>query len=121
MLSRQFLVKLSKIIATVLCLNEKGDENLPFVGLNIFLVGDFHQFPPVVCGHAAPLYYPNNLRHDNTDAAIGREICEQFLTVVQLRKKVRVDDMPVGRSASACSVWKLQGSTYQSSSIPYYN
>lgn len=84
MISCHFLAKLSKIITTVLCSSENGDEELPFGGLNVILVGDFHQFPPVVSGHAAPLYYPNNPHLDNTDAMIGREIYEQFSTVVQL-------------------------------------
>jgi hypothetical protein len=92
MLSRQFLAKLSKIISTVLCAGERGDENLPFGGLNMILVGDFHQFPPVVSGHAAPLYYPSNAHLDNTDAIVGREIYEQFLTVVRLRRQIRVED-----------------------------
>jgi hypothetical protein len=67
MLSRQFLAKLSKIITTVLCCDDIGDDSLPFGGLNVVLVGDFHQFPPVVAGRAAPLYYPNNQHFDNTD------------------------------------------------------
>jgi hypothetical protein len=92
MLSRPFLAKLSSIITTALQAADRGDQNLPFGGLNMILVGDFHQFPPVVCGHAAPLYYPNNGRLDNSDALIGREIYLQFLTVVRLRKQVRVED-----------------------------
>ena len=92
MLSRQFLAKLSKIITTVFCGNEKGDGNLPFGGLNVVLVGDFHQFPPVATGRAAPLYYPNNAHFDSTDARIGRELYEQFDTVVRLRQQIRVVD-----------------------------
>ena len=65
MLSRQFLAKLSKIITTVFSCNDTGDSNLPFGGLNVVLVGDFHQFPPVVSGRSAPLYYPNNPHFDN--------------------------------------------------------
>ena len=92
MLSRQFLAKLSKIIMTVFCGNEKGDGNLPFGGLNVVLVGDFHQFPPVATGRAAPLYYPNNAHFDSTDAMISRELYEQFHTVVRLRQQIRVVD-----------------------------
>jgi hypothetical protein len=92
MLSRQFLAKLSKILTTILCSNEEGDDELPFGGLNVILVGDFHQFPPVVSGRAAPLYYPNDPRLDHMDALIGREIYEQFSIVVQLRRQIRVDD-----------------------------
>jgi ATP-dependent exoDNAse (exonuclease V) alpha subunit len=70
MLSRQFLAKLSKIITTVFSCNENGDSNLPFGGINVVLVGDFHQFPPVISGRAAPLYYPNNPLFDNAEALI---------------------------------------------------
>lgn len=92
MLSRQFLAKLSKIITTVFSCNEIGDSNLPFGGLNVVLVGDFHQFPPVVSGRSAPLYYPNDAHFDNTEAMIGRELYEQFQTVVRLQKQIRVED-----------------------------
>jgi hypothetical protein len=47
---------------------------------------------PALPQRAALLYYPNDPRLDHTDAVIGREIYEQFLTVVQLRKQVRVED-----------------------------
>lgn len=77
---------------TVLCFCEIGDEDLPFRGLNVILVGNFHQFPPAVCGCAAPLYYPNDVQQDKTDAIIGREIYEQFSTVVWLQKQVQVED-----------------------------
>lgn len=50
MLSRQFLAKISQIVSIVLRSNDKGDNNLPFGGLNVILVGDFHQFPPVISG-----------------------------------------------------------------------
>jgi hypothetical protein len=52
--------------------------------------GDFHQFPPVVAGKTAALYYP--IRNDDADInKIGRLIYEQF-TVVILREQVRVTD-----------------------------
>ena len=80
MLSQLFLVKLSNIISTVLHAIDSGEKNLPFGGLNMILVGNFHQFPPVICGHAAPLYYPNNGQLNNTEAMISREIYLQFST-----------------------------------------
>ena len=92
MLSRQFLAKISKIITMVLCSCDTGVDDLPFGGLNVILVGDFHQFPPVVSGRAAPLYYPNDIHLDKTDDIIGREIYQQFSTVVRLQRQVRVDD-----------------------------
>lgn len=85
-------MKLSKIITTVLCAAERGDADLPFGGLNVILVGDFHQFPPIVCARSAPLYYPNNPRFNDEDAIIGREVYKQFSTVIRLRKQMRVHD-----------------------------
>lgn len=82
MLSCEFLVKVSKIISTVLRCNERGNDDLSFGGLNVVLVGDFHQFPPVVCRQAAPLYYPNNPQLDSIEAIIWQEIYEQFSIVV---------------------------------------
>ena len=76
----------------VLCSCDTGMDDLPFGGLNVILVGNFHQFPPVVSGCATPLYYPNNIHPDKTDDIIGREIYQQFSTMVRLQRQVRVVD-----------------------------
>ena len=88
MLSRSFFARLCRIITTAM---ERGDEEV-FGGLNVILVGDFHQFPPVVARHSAPLYWPVDPRHDCEDDILGRKIFEQFLTVVQLKEQIRVKD-----------------------------
>jgi len=56
------------------------------------LVGDFHQFPPVVASQSAPLYWPANASRDSEDDIVGRKIFEQFSTVVQLKKQICVGD-----------------------------
>jgi hypothetical protein len=38
-----------------------------FGGLNIILVSDFHQFPPIVACMMASLYWPADSRHDLED------------------------------------------------------
>ena len=88
MLSRSFFSKLSRIISTAL----ESKEDKIFGGLNVILVGDFHQFPPVVARLSAPLYWPADSRNDSEDDILGRKIFEQFTTVVQLKKQVRVQD-----------------------------
>ena len=88
MLSRSFLAKLSQIIS--IAKESEGDK--PFGGLNVILVGDFHQFPPVVGRRSAPLYWPVDSMHDSEDDILGRMIYEQFLTVVQLKEQIRVRD-----------------------------
>jgi hypothetical protein len=88
MLSRSFFAKLSRIVSTAM---ESEDESV-FGGLNVILVGDFHQFPPVVARQSAPLYCPVDPWHDSEDDILGRKIFEQFTTVVQLKEQVRVQD-----------------------------
>jgi hypothetical protein len=88
MLSRSFFAKLCQIISKAM---EMEDDKV-FGGLNVVLVGDFHQFPPVVARQSAPLYWPADSRHDSEDDILGRKLFEQFTTVVQLQKQVRVHD-----------------------------
>ena len=88
MLSRSFFSKLSHIISTAM---EKETDNA-FGGLNVILVGDFHQFLPVVARRSAPLYWPADTRHDTEEDIIGRKIYEQFLTVVELKQQIRIRD-----------------------------
>lgn len=88
MLSRSFLTKLCWIISTAM--ESKEDE--VFGGLNVVLVGDFHQFPPVIAHRSAPLYWPANSRHDSEDDIFGRKIYEQLTTVVQLHQQIRIQD-----------------------------
>ena len=88
MLSRSFFAKLNQIISNVM---EVESEKI-FGGLNVILVGDFHQFPPVVARRSAPLYWPADSRHDTEDDVLGRKLFEQFTTIVQLNQQIRVRD-----------------------------
>ncbi|KAF8424994.1 hypothetical protein L210DRAFT_796205, partial [Boletus edulis BED1] len=63
-----------------------------FGGVNVILVGDFHQFPPVVSKKSSPLYYPNNPSLDTAEEMMGRSIYEKFTVVVRLKQQVRVTD-----------------------------
>jgi hypothetical protein len=92
MISRWFFARLSKNICKGLVLAGEGDPNLPFGGLNVILVGDFHQFPPVASKKTAPLYYPCSTSIDSADDMLGRSIYEQFTVVVRLKEQVRVTD-----------------------------
>lgn len=64
----------------------------PFGGVNIILVGDFHQFPPAASKALAPLYWPCNMVKDNDQEILGRRIYEQFDIVVRLKTQVQVTD-----------------------------
>jgi PIF1-like helicase len=88
MLSRTFFARFCRIISTAM----ENNEDEIFGGLNVILVGDFHQFPPVVARTSAPLYWPINSRSDSEDDIFGRKIFEEFTTVVQLKTQIRVQD-----------------------------
>jgi hypothetical protein len=88
MLSRAFFAKLCHIISTVM----ENETDQVFGGVNVILAGDFHQFPPVVAHRSAPLYWPVDAKHDSEEDILGRKIYEQFSTVVQLNKQIRVQD-----------------------------
>lgn len=67
----------------------KGSAEDPFGGMNVILLGDFHQFPPVANPKGA-LYVER--ADDGQRVVLGREIFKQFETVVILDKQVRVKD-----------------------------
>ncbi|KIK81357.1 hypothetical protein PAXRUDRAFT_832897 [Paxillus rubicundulus Ve08.2h10] len=92
MISRFFFARLLKNICKGLVLAGDGDPNLPFGGLNVILVGDFHQFPPVASKKTTPLYYPCSTSIDSADDLLSRSIYEQFAVVVRLKEQVRVTD-----------------------------
>jgi hypothetical protein len=88
MLSRSFFARLCRIVSTAM----EVDQEEVFGGLNVVLVGDFHQFPPVVARQSAPLYWPVDSIRDSEDDVFGRKVFEQFTTVVQLKQQIRVRD-----------------------------
>jgi hypothetical protein len=66
------------------------DPYLPFGGMHMVLMGDFHQFPPVA-GDGSALY-SERFHSDSERAAFGRELFKQFTTVVILREQKRSHD-----------------------------
>ena len=88
MLSRNFFAKLCQIISTAI----ERDEDIVFGGLNVIIIGDFHQFLPVVACKSAPLYCLADSQYDSEDNVLGRKIYEQFTTVVQLKQQIQVKD-----------------------------
>lgn len=69
---------------------EKGatDLTVPFGGLNIILMGDFHQFLPVDSSTLA-LYCPP--QQCNT-LVVGKNLYEQFEMVVNFNEQIRITD-----------------------------
>ncbi|KAG8945718.1 hypothetical protein FRC04_000577 [Tulasnella sp. 424] len=56
-------------------------QDAPFGGVNVIIIGDFYQFPPVAAKASAPLYFPINRRADTEEDVIGRALYEKFKTV----------------------------------------
>jgi hypothetical protein len=92
MVSKELLAKLSKIISRAKGASNLRDPEQPFGDVNVILLGDFHQFPPVITHKTAPLYWPSNPLEDSEEALVGRQIYEAFKIVVQLKEQVRVTD-----------------------------
>jgi len=92
MVSCEMFAKLSSIISRVKTVINGSSTNEPFGGLNVILVGNFHQFPPVAAKPTAPLYYPSNPEKDTDNEMVGRKLYEQFEVVVRLKTQVWVTD-----------------------------
>jgi hypothetical protein len=96
MISKSFLAKLSRHIGVGKGADAKLDQS--FGGINVILCGDLHQFPPVATARQNALFYRDPPRvKDPTDAILGRQIYEEFTTVVILKEQMRVVD-PVWRA-----------------------
>ncbi|KIO01479.1 hypothetical protein M404DRAFT_150174 [Pisolithus tinctorius Marx 270] len=88
-----FLAKLSNII----CHTQTGCDatltDLPFGGLNIIMVGNFHQFPPMATKASAPIIWPCNVENNMHEELVRCHIYEQFDIVIHLKTQVRVTDV----------------------------
>ena len=89
MLSRKFLARISSTIRTAKALAGVKGSDLPFGGVSVILVGDFHQFPPVT---GRPLYWPIDPLKDDAEELLGRALYDQFETAIRLTEQVRVID-----------------------------
>ena len=87
-----FFARLSAYIAKGKALTGESDTNKPFGGVNVILSGDFHQFPPVVGGRNAPLFWPCDSSKDSAEELLGRKLYEEFSIVVRLKEQVSVTD-----------------------------
>lgn len=96
MVPRAMFSEMSRIISKARAHLTKDNPDLPFGGLNVIILGDMHQFPPVTGGAPHALFTPLNrkdLGKGRKESFIqGREIYTQFEDVVKLRKQVRVVD-----------------------------
>ncbi|KAJ2912091.1 hypothetical protein MD484_g8323, partial [Candolleomyces efflorescens] len=92
MMTRGLMTNVSEVGQTIRSQGSVNGSNptLPFGGLHMILLGDFHQFPPVAAeNHALYCHRPNS---DNERLSIGRQLYLQFDKVVILRQQQRSRD-----------------------------
>ena len=65
------------------------EVSIPFGGLNVILLGDFHQFPPVASA-TRELYNPSP---ENSTCQLGRNLFKQFNIVIRLDQQIRIHDV----------------------------
>jgi ATP-dependent exoDNAse (exonuclease V), alpha subunit - helicase superfamily I member len=88
MLTTDLMNMVSNVTGHIRTCNGVGNTSMPFGGMNVIIVADFHQFPPVG-KKASTLYHDENQR---VTAKLGRAIFLQFETVVILRQQMRISD-----------------------------
>ena len=88
MLAKDFFALLSRNTSV----GKRSNGGLSFGGINVILLGDFHQFPPVARSIRDALYYPTNPQTDSVGSQVGRATYEEFTTVVVLKEQKRVID-----------------------------
>jgi hypothetical protein len=88
MCTTDVLTLLSQVCGKVRAGDGSATSTAPFGGLNVLLMGDFHQFPPVGNSNAA-LYCPALSRNTSI---VGKAIYLQFETVIMLVKQERITD-----------------------------
>jgi hypothetical protein len=88
MLAKDFFALLSRNAG----IGKGNIDGRSFGGVNVIILGDFHQFPPVARPIRDALYYPSNAETDSLGSQIGRAIYEEFTMVVTLKEQKRVTD-----------------------------
>ncbi|KAJ3511695.1 hypothetical protein NLJ89_g3948 [Agrocybe chaxingu] len=91
MLAKSFLALLSRNIS-IAKQGRTRNGSSSFGSINVILVGDPHQFPPVACASREALYFRPDPANDSIDCQLGRKIYEEFTTVVTLKQQMRVTD-----------------------------
>ena len=89
MMMTSMLVHLSQATGVVWTGLTGIDLSIAFGGLNMLMLGDFHQFPPVMSA-TRELYYPSP---ENGTCQLRRNLFEQFDIVIKLDQQIRIRDV----------------------------
>lgn len=92
MLTTDLLTLTSQVAGFVKTGSGRADSTVPFGGINVLLMGDFHQFPPVGNPQGALYSAPNLIKKEATSRIVGRNIYSQFETVITLTEQMRITD-----------------------------
>ncbi len=65
------------------------EAGIPFGGLNIVLLGDFHQFPPIACAKHELF----NSIPPSPLCQLGRNLYKQFDIIIQLKQQMLICDL----------------------------
>jgi hypothetical protein len=71
---------------------EGNNKPGPFAGMHVILTGDFHQFPPVANPIGALYHTIHSQNKQIQRSQLGRQLYEEFETVVILKEQVRIRD-----------------------------
>ena len=69
-----------------------ADSTVPFGGMNVLLLGDFHQFPPVANPSGALYSTLGCSKKETTTRVVGWNIYHQFQTMVTLKQQMWITD-----------------------------
>lgn len=93
MISKQTLADVNKMISVGKQVEGKNNSTIPFGGVNVILVGDFHQFPPVIgVGKGRGALYAPSYNNHGPKAIAGGELYQNFTTVVLLTQQFQNKD-----------------------------
>lgn len=96
MVDKTLFALVDKALSDAKRIGEEYDERVPdetFGGVNLIIVGDFHQFPPVGRAAKAALYMPSpNTRPETDMERQGGRLYHLFDKVVVLKEQMRAPD-----------------------------
>ena len=84
MLTTDTLTLMSQVTRFIKTGSGEADSTVPFGGMNVLLMGDFHQFPPVGNPCTALHSSPTFRKLEPLPKSVGHNIYSQFGTVVTL-------------------------------------